>query len=377
MILSTIPWRALACALSIGAVALPAQKTKAARGGAPAAAAPVPAVLTQRAKLEKIIHQKVLRERSRGDRRREPRRAARDGRDGCAQRLVHADARVRRARAPVRAHVLQGNKDYPEPEQFIDRASELGAVFNGTTQEEVVNYYLTVPADSLDGGMRFLALGAPLAAVPRGRAGARARGRDRRIRSPGIEPVLQARRADGTRALDHRVEPQEHDRRSRHRAHHDAREDADDPAALLRAEQHGADRRRRRESRLACSASPRASPGRHGRVARIRSSRIPSRRFRRSRANNAVIVEQPVNTVAVIVQWQGPSVGKDPDATYAADVFSDVLNQDRLAFQRRLVDSGLWHSHSRELLHAQPHRADHDQRRDDARQAAPCPRRAR
>ena len=33
------------------------------------------------------------------------------------------------------------------------RASELGAVFNGTTQEERVNYYLTVPADSLDASL--------------------------------------------------------------------------------------------------------------------------------------------------------------------------------------------------------------------------------
>jgi zinc protease len=55
-------------------------------------------------------------------------------------------------------------------------------------------------------------------------------------------------------------------------------------------------------------------------------------------------MEEPVSTVAVIVQWQGPSVGKDPAATYAADVFSDVMNQDGSAFQRRLVDSGLWHS---------------------------------
>ncbi|MDQ2767646.1 MAG: insulinase family protein [Gemmatimonadota bacterium] len=62
------------------------------------------------------------------------------------------------------------------------------------------------------------------------------------------------------------------------------------------------------------------------------------------KGNGAVIVEQPVNTVAVIVQWLGPSVGKDPEATYAADVFSGILNQDGSAFQRRLVDSGLWHS---------------------------------
>jgi zinc protease len=35
---------------------------------------------------------------------------------------------------------------------------------------------------------------------------------------------------------------------------------------------------------------------------------------------------------------------KDPQSTYAADVFSDVMNQDGSGFQRRLVDSGLWHS---------------------------------
>jgi zinc protease len=43
-----------------------------------------------------------------------------------------------------------------------------------------------------------------------------------------------------------------------------------------------------------------------------------------------------------MVQWQGPSVGADPKSTYAADVFSDVLNDPGSKFQQRLVDSGLW-----------------------------------
>jgi zinc protease len=46
--------------------------------------------------------------------------------------------------------------------------------------------------------------------------------------------------------------------------------------------------------------------------------------------------------VTVQVQWQGPSVGQDPKSTYAADVFSDVLNDPRSEFQQKLVDSGLW-----------------------------------
>ena len=52
---------------------------------------------------------------------------------------------------------FKSNDKYPNPDQFIDRASELGAVFNASTREEQVNYYLTVPSDSLEGGMRFLA----------------------------------------------------------------------------------------------------------------------------------------------------------------------------------------------------------------------------
>src|SRR3984957_7758590 len=52
---------------------------------------------------------------------------------------------------------FRANEQYPEPGAFVDRSSELGAVFNGTTTEERVNYYLTLPADSLAGGMRFLA----------------------------------------------------------------------------------------------------------------------------------------------------------------------------------------------------------------------------
>jgi zinc protease len=59
-------------------------------------------------------------------------------------------------------------------------------------------------------------------------------------------------------------------------------------------------------------------------------------------ASDAVVAEAPVNAVTVLLQWQGPSVGKDPKSTYAADVFSDLLNDPRSRFQQRLVDSGLW-----------------------------------
>ena len=58
--------------------------------------------------------------------------------------------------------------------------------------------------------------------------------------------------------------------------------------------------------------------------------------------NSAIVSEAPVGAVSVLIQWQGPSVRKDPGATYAADVFSDALNSPDSRFQQRLVDSGLW-----------------------------------
>jgi zinc protease len=59
---------------------------------------------------------------------------------------------------------FRANAKYPDPEAFVGRAGDLGAVFNGTTSEERVNYYLTVYRDSLEAGIRFLsaALTAPL-----------------------------------------------------------------------------------------------------------------------------------------------------------------------------------------------------------------------
>jgi zinc protease len=53
------------------------------------------------------------------------------------------------------------------------------------------------------------------------------------------------------------------------------------------------------------------------------------------------LIAAPVNNVIVELGWQGPSIGKDDAATYAADVFSFILRQPNSRFQRALVDSGL------------------------------------
>ena len=53
------------------------------------------------------------------------------------------------------------------------------------------------------------------------------------------------------------------------------------------------------------------------------------------------IIKQPVQNAIIELGWQGPSIGKDDAATYAADVFSFILRQPNSRFQRALVDTGL------------------------------------
>ncbi len=51
---------------------------------------------------------------------------------------------------------FKANKDYPNQEKFIKRTQELGAIWNGTTSEERVNYYFTFNKDSLQAGLKFM-----------------------------------------------------------------------------------------------------------------------------------------------------------------------------------------------------------------------------
>ena len=237
---------------------------------------------------------------------------------------------------------FKANTLYPNPDEFVARASELGAVFNGTTSEERVNYYLTVPADSIDGGMRFLA-----AALihPLFRADELARERevvigeyDRNESSPtfpfttamnkalwttawsrknplGERAVIQATTPEKMRVIQQRY----------YIPNNTAliiTGDVTTEKAFALARQLFGDWQRGPDPFTAAPIPP-----------------IPP-----LVKDTAVIVEQPIGSVIVMLQWQGPGAHKDPAATYAADVFSDVLNQPGSRFQQRLVDSGLFES---------------------------------
>ncbi|HEY8308999.1 MAG TPA: insulinase family protein, partial [Gemmatimonadaceae bacterium] len=59
-------------------------------------------------------------------------------------------------------------------------------------------------------------------------------------------------------------------------------------------------------------------------------------------SSHATVVTANVTTVTLQIEWQGPSVPRDPRGTYAANVLSDMVNDEQSSFQTRLVDSGLF-----------------------------------
>jgi zinc protease len=70
-------------------------------------------------------------------------------------------------------------------------------------------------------------------------------------------------------------------------------------------------------------------------------AREPLPEFSPLQKSSATIVLEPIQNVVVELAWQGPSVGKDTPATYAADIFSFIVAQPNSRFQRNLVDKGL------------------------------------
>jgi zinc protease len=240
-------------------------------------------------------------------------------------------------------HMIFGaNVQYPHADDFLARLSELGADYNGRTSEEAVNYWLTLAADSVEPAMRVL--GTAL--------------RDPAFRKDELE-------------REREVVIGEYDRNESNPFYHLQR--GVDRALWTTAWSRKNPLGERKVIQSTTPAQMREIQQKYyvpNNTALIVTGAVSAQRVFRlagdifgdwKRAadpfaidpippipaldgNKAVIVEQPVGTVLVMLRWHGPSARGDVAATYAADVFSDVLNQDGSQFRKRLVDSGLFQS---------------------------------
>jgi zinc protease len=235
---------------------------------------------------------------------------------------------------------FRADSKYPEPNQFWDRASDLGSVFNATTSEERVNYFMTVPTEKLADGIQLLA-----SAIrgPLFRSDELERERqvvigeyDRNESSPffALDRQITAKlypgnfsRKDviGDRQIVSTTTPEK--MRTIQNKYYVPNNSAlivagdVNPATVFALAERELGQWNRGADPFAADPIPAIPP---------------------LQTSEGLIVEAPVGAVTVQIQWQGPSVGRDPKSTYAADVFSDVLNDPQSLFQQKLVDSGLW-----------------------------------
>lgn len=237
---------------------------------------------------------------------------------------------------------FKANDELPRPDEFVARASELGAVFNATTQEERVNYYMTLPRDSVEGAIQLMAAALR---TPRFLREELERERevvlgeyDRNESSPGfafqnelhklLYPGQFGRKnIIGERSVLQTVSPEQ--LKAIQKKYY-----IPNNSVLIVA----GDVKPAEVFRMAEAAFGDWKPGPDP----FKADPIPP--IPPLAGNDAVITEESVNAVTVWVMWQGPSVRKDRAATYAADVFSDAINQAVSGFQRRLVDTGLFQS---------------------------------
>jgi zinc protease len=236
---------------------------------------------------------------------------------------------------------FKASREFPAPDAFTQRlAGDLGASFNASTSEERVNYYMTLPADSLAAGMRAMA---SALRTPLFRGDELAREKevvlgeyDRNQAGPGFEfqnaltrllypGQFSRKNVIGDREVLRRVTPDQ--MREIQRRYY-----VPNNTALVVTGDVTPDSVFAWAQRWYGDWARAADPFRAAPVPPV----PPLAR------DTAVVSEAPVSAVTAFVQWQGPSVRRDRAATYAADVFSDALNTPGSRFQRRLVDSGLW-----------------------------------
>jgi zinc protease len=234
---------------------------------------------------------------------------------------------------------FKANRTIPSQERYLQRLRELGASWNGSTSEERVNYFVTVGIDSVRPAMQFMedAIRFPLflqdelvreRPVVTGEF-------DRNEANPffhlgrGVDTILwtpahySRKNVIGNREMI-LTTTQEKMRTIQNRYY------VPNNAALIVA----GDITPARAFRLAAAVY--GDWPRGGDPFQVQPPDPPP-----LTRTQAAIVEQPVSSVSLQIAWQGPSVTRDPAATYAADVLSQILNNRTSPFQKRLVDSEL------------------------------------
>ncbi|WP_448697307.1 M16 family metallopeptidase [Mucilaginibacter sp. AW1-3] len=236
---------------------------------------------------------------------------------------------------------FKANKDYASQTDFMNRVSELGMDFNGATTVENVRYYFTLPKKNLKQGLKFM---------------------NSAIRFPSFNAEEMAREnvvVDGEfqqdesspfyaldNAMDHHMWGDLYSRKNTIGDHNVIRSAT--PAMMdsiknkyyypnnsmltVAGDVDHEDVFRQVEAIYGTWQPSEFDP----------FKKWPIPEFKPLKKSDYFIVESNLAQVPVIeIEWQGPDTRSDIPATYAADVFSYILNQNSSTLNKALMQSGL------------------------------------
>lgn len=234
---------------------------------------------------------------------------------------------------------FKGNKAIPSQEAYMARQRELGMIWNGTTGDERVNYFFTLGSGMVDEGVEFMAnaIRTPLFKEDE-------LVKERKVVIGELERALSGPSFHLYKGVQNKMFWK-----------HPTRKDTiGDRKTILTA---GVDKMRTVQERyyipnnsaLILAGDITLDQGVALAEKYLGSWKAGPDPFKANpvpahppiRKSEAVIVNKPTQGVTVMIGLHGPSVSKDPEATYAADVASFVLAQQSSAFQKALVETGL------------------------------------
>jgi zinc protease len=235
---------------------------------------------------------------------------------------------------------FKGNRVLPNQEKYLARLGELGASWNGTTQTERVNYFLTVPSENAREATAF-------------------------IRDALLYPLFDQKELERERVVvlgefdRNEANPFFHFQREVDRKlwyGHFSRKNVigdremivttprekmtlikeryyipNNAALLFAGDIRPADAYALAEEMFG-DWKPAPDPA--------KAYPVPAHPPLKQSSTLAIL--QPVKTAALRLAWHGPSMTGDVSATFAADVLSFILSQPNSRFSKNLIDSGLF-----------------------------------
>jgi len=236
---------------------------------------------------------------------------------------------------------FKANKTYPSQEAFIDRTKELGMVWNGTTGEERVNYYFTAPKKFLSQGIEFMADA---------------------IQYPKFSPEEMKKENVVVDGEFQRAESNpgyflgDTCNHSLYGALYSRKNVIGDHAVILSATP---EKMRVIQGKYYVPNNSlltiAGDVGHKDVLAQVGEAlsawkpssedphlKYPEPEFPQLAASKYLVIDKSFAKNPMIeFTWLGPSVGKDPSATYDLDVLGTILSQNSSTFQHKLVNSGL------------------------------------